>query len=459
VLATWLGLAPCCWACTAIPPAPLDSAERAGALRARSLEDPELHRFAAESVGLALPSGDEPWPVAALATSGLYFQPRVAIAAAELRRASAAIESARALPNPTLSIAPEYSLNPARGESPWSPALQLDWPIATAGKRGHAIDRATADALAAHYALASELVAVERDVHLARLELAAAERAAQILAQEAEVARALVVAWRQRVELGAASHAESAPAELAAFTVESELAAARAREAGARAALAAAIAIPSASLASVRLVPVEDSADSPGSPERTTLALTQRADVLGALARYAAVEATLQGEVAKQFPDLRIGSGYQWDQGQSKFLVGLSLDLPIFDRNYGPIAEAVAARARAAAEFDAVQTAALAEIERSGAQAAAARERADVLRASAAALSAQAARAEASHAAGAGTRLDALSARALALRAARELSDATSSAAAANAALTAALAPARDDIAAIAQFLADREEP
>ena len=445
-------------ACSAIPPAPLDPTLRADALASRRLDDPELRRFASEVLGTPLPPGDEPWGTAALIAASLYFQPRIAIAAAALRGSQAAIQSARALPNPTLSITPQYSLNPARGESPWSPALQLDWPIATAGKRTHAIDRASADALAAHFALASEAAAVERDVRLARLELAAAEQSERSLLEEVDVARALATAWRKRVALGAASRAESLPAESAALTAQSELAAARAREVSAHAAFAAAIALPSAASNAIPLAAVEGPAASSSAPAATRVALASRADVLSSLARYAASEAALQLEVAKQFPDLRIGSGYQWDQGQSKFLVGLSLDLPIFDHNQGPIAEALAARERAAAEFDAVQLAALAEIERFGAEAGAARERRDTLRASAEALEAQAARTDSAFALGAANRLDALSARALALRARRERNDAELAADAADTALGAALAPARD-IAAIEQYFADREEP
>jgi len=435
-------------ACSAVPPRPLNADDRASALLARRFDDAGLRAFAADALGIALPAGGASWDPGALTAAALYFNPRIARGAAETRGAEAAIETARALPNPTLSISPEYSVNPARGESPWSPALQLEWPIATAGKRSHALERATAAALAQHFAFAAEIAAAERDVWLARIELAMAADAARALQEEAGVAGELAEAWRKRVALGAASFAEAAPAEAAALAASAELAAAHEREAIALAALAEAVGVPIASFAQIELAEIGDpGAEAP--PTGPGTALARRADVLAALARYASAEAALQGELAKQFPDLRVGSGYQWDQGQSKFMLGVSFDLPILDRNAGPIAEALAARERAAAEFDATQTAALAEIERASASVAAAREQREALRASVAALDAQAARSEQGLAAGALNRLDALAARGLALRARRALREAEYAARAASLSLAAALAPARDDVEAI----------
>ena len=57
-------------------------------------------------------------------------------------------------------------------------------------------------------------------------------------------------------------------------------------------------------------------------------ALLRRSDVLAALAEYAATEAALRLEIAKQYPDLHLGPGYSYDQGQDKWTIGFSLTLP-----------------------------------------------------------------------------------------------------------------------------------
>src|SRR5262249_24251709 len=50
-----------------------------------------------------------------------------------------------------------------------------------------------------------------------------------------------------------------------------------------------------------------------------------------------------------------------FDQGQNKWSIGVSVDLPILDQNQGPIAEAEAARSAADARFVATQARAAAE--------------------------------------------------------------------------------------------------
>jgi outer membrane protein TolC len=92
-------------------------------------------------------------------------------------------------------------------------------------------------------------------------------------------------------------------------------------------------------------------------------ALLSRSDILQALADYAASQASLQLEIAKQYPDVRLTPGYQYDQGDNKWSLGLSVDLPVLNRNQGPIAEAMARRDESAARFNAVQAKVLAEIE------------------------------------------------------------------------------------------------
>ena len=88
-----------------------------------------------------------------------------------------------------------------------------------------------------------------------------------------------------------------------------------------------------------------------------------RLDVRRALAEYAAAEAALQLEIARQHPDIQIGPGYQYEERNSFFTVGLAATLPIFNRNQGPIAEAEARRKEAAARFLATQAQVIAQSE------------------------------------------------------------------------------------------------
>lgn len=83
-------------------------------------------------------------------------------------------------------------------------------------------------------------------------------------------------------------------------------------------------------------------------------------------ARYEAAEASLRLEIAKQYPDLKIGPSISGEPGERRTTVGLSLgiNLPIFDRNQQAIAQAEKRREEIRVRFEAAANRALAELER-----------------------------------------------------------------------------------------------
>ena len=63
----------------------------------------------------------------------------------------------------------------------------------------------------------------------------------------------------------------------------------------------------------------------------------------------------LRLEIARQYPDLHLNPGYEFDQADSKWALGLSIELPLLNQNQGPIAEAEARRLESAARFESLQ--------------------------------------------------------------------------------------------------------
>jgi outer membrane protein TolC len=113
------------------------------------------------------------------------------------------------------------------------------------------------------------------------------------------------------------------------------------------------------------ILPAIRGRDALDTEETRRRALHSRADILAALADYAASQSALQLEIAKQYPDIRLGPGYEYDQGLHKWGLAVGTDfLPIFNRNQGPITEAQAKREQAAAEFLALQVQVTGEIDR-----------------------------------------------------------------------------------------------
>jgi outer membrane protein TolC len=151
-------------------------------------------------------------------------------------------------------------------------------------------------------------------------------------------------------------------AELSARDNDRAFAAARSR-------LAEAVGIPLNALAGVRLS-YRDLGTAPGGidvAEARRWAAQNRADLLSALASYAASQAALQTEAVRHYSDLALGPGYELDQGHGKWSLALGVTLPIFHQNQGPMAEAQARREAAAAQFLVLQNRVLAEVERAAA--------------------------------------------------------------------------------------------
>ena len=149
------------------------------------------------------------------------------------------------------------------------------------------------------------------------------------------------------------------------------------------------------------------------SAEARRVALRSRADILAALADYAAAEADLRLQVAKQYPDLHLGPAYSWNSGQAgdnMWILGLTLELPILDKNQGPIAEAEMRRKLAAAKFVELQSQIIGEIDRAVAGYRVAREQLQTGNELVAAQQQQQKSAEAQLKAGAGDTLDLLNA-------------------------------------------------
>ncbi len=125
--------------------------------------------------------------------------------------------------------------------------------------------------------------------------------------------------------------------------------------------------VPISALEGVRLSSSAFTLPDPADPRLTQTrraALLGRPDLLAALANYAASEATLQLEIAKQYPDIHLGPGFAYDQGQNKWSLGLSFTLPVLSQNKGPIAEAEARREEAAARFLVLQDKVINEVDR-----------------------------------------------------------------------------------------------
>jgi cobalt-zinc-cadmium efflux system outer membrane protein len=330
-------------------PVPIVPTQTASTLEVRSLGDSGLHAFLEKNVGHAVtPWPPKTWDLATLSLAALYFNPSLETARARVAESQAAIVTAGARPNPSLSITPGIP-------SPYLFNLDFSVPIETARKRGHRIQIARSLDEAARFDLADSGWKVRSGVRLALLNYFLTSRSLDLLRSQEQIRGEQVNILEQRFSLGEIARPEVdlarielSKAHLAINTIEGQLA-------EAKAALAASIGIPAAGLQGLDFswtdLDYPPSAESLSPREIQRDAVLNRLDVHRSLAQYAAAEADLQLEISKQYPDLQIGPGYTYEERNNFFVIGLSTTLPLFNRNQGPIAEAEARRKEAAASF------------------------------------------------------------------------------------------------------------
>ncbi|OIQ96637.1 cobalt-zinc-cadmium resistance protein CzcC precursor [mine drainage metagenome] len=353
-------------ACARFEPRPLSPQASAARFEARSLADPGLENYLAHRQRRSPAWPPRTWDVDLLTLAALYYHPELEVARAQQQVAEAAVGVARHGPSPSLNFTPGYNADALAGMSPWILGWAADFPIETAGRRGDRERQAAYRRDAARFDLAGAAWRVRSRVRRRMLAYDGALREAALLKQTLKLREDLAAAMQRRLAAGEAARPAADSARAAQAETRLQLNSALGRAATARAALAAAVGVPVADLDTVKLsfAALERPPAAAQIPARSVrrAALANRADLLAALARYEASQSALRLEIARQYPDLRIGPGYQWDQGADKWSLGIGLTLPLFAR--GRIAQAKAKRKLAAARFTALQARDIARTER-----------------------------------------------------------------------------------------------
>lgn len=366
IIVTCIGLV--LMACASYKPAPISAAKNAETIQSRSLAEPRLRTFIAaarasdERLGAAdSAAADHFWDLTTLTLVALYYHPNLDLARARLAEARAGVTTAGEVPNPSLSFE-ELSYRPSvSGSSAWTVAPVINFLIETFGKRGHRTKEANALAEAARANLTTVSWQVRGGVRDGLMNLWAAQHRLALVRQRLDLQEQIVRLLDHRLAVGAASALDVARERTNRNQIGLAVRDAERQGVLARTQLAEAIGIPLAALDGIDLSfaafdqPEQPGADvSTGELRRT--ALVNRSDVQALLAQYAAAESALALQIANQYPNITLSPGYGYDQGQHKYILLPAADLPVFNQNQGPIAEALAVRDAAAARFTALQT-------------------------------------------------------------------------------------------------------
>jgi cobalt-zinc-cadmium efflux system outer membrane protein len=346
---------------------PISPSQTADSFARRSLSDEHLRAFLVTN-HVAAPGNGDAWNLPALTLTAFYYQPSLAEARAPFAVAQSAQITAGQRPNPSVTVTPGYDSGIPDNPSPWLVSLTTDWPIETAGKRGKRIAQARSLTEAARWNLVGAIWQARSHVRAALVALYAARETEAYLTRQTLAQSNVVRLLEGQLAAGNISGYEVTQARVALDTARLQSQDAAGQYGQARAQMAVALGVPLQALDGVKFsfAGLADFPKELARPEVRRLALLNRSDVRAALAEYAASQRALQLEIAKQYPDVNLGPGYAWNAGSAgdnQWSLGVTVTLPILNHNEGPVAEAKARRAQAAAHFLAVQANAIGEID------------------------------------------------------------------------------------------------
>lgn len=287
--------------------------------------------------------------------------PRLAEARAEIARAEGLARQARVIPNPTLGLEVENfsGSGPYRGMNQAETTASIAQTLELGGKRSARASAAQAEVQAAQQRAQRAQADFRFDLAVAYAEAEASDRRL-VLAQDAlgsavedaRIARAFVEQGREP--------------DLRRIQAEAAVQAARATVDEAKAARATAFANLTAlagAPAPITSIPVSLLDETPSHSATNTPAASRAPGLLVAQAEREAAQRRLTLERRRAVPDVNVSVGFRrFEDGDTSALVaGVSVPLPLFDRNRGNIsavqAEVTAAEARLnAARLDAEAT-------------------------------------------------------------------------------------------------------
>ena len=354
-------------ACARYQPQPIDAPAHVREYRGRRLDDSALVAWVGRWAAAISPRG---WTDRQLAVAALALRAEVPRARAEWRAARAGERTAGGRPQPGASAAVERAVSGSEGQSPWVVALGALLTLELGGKRSARLQQARARTAAAEAELAATAWRVVRDTRRAalRVTLAEAERAG--VTRELSAIANVQALEELRFGEAAVTASEVARTGSEVAEVRGAVATTEREWIEARAGLAAEVGLPPRAFDSIEVAPVESAGcerlDALGLDSLQVLALTMRPEIPRALAEYAAAEAEVKLQVARQYPDLDAGPGFIWDQGVHRWTLALAAPGLLAFRNRGPITVAAAARAAAAARVVETQDTILSDLALAG---------------------------------------------------------------------------------------------
>jgi outer membrane protein TolC len=362
----WFGVLAVVSGCTTYQDRPLSGTKILDDFESRTLDGQDLQVYLQKRLTV------QQWPLATwdsaqLTLAAFFYSPQLDVARAQWAVAKGRKIAAGERPNPSFNVTPGFNSTTGYDApiSPWIVGAALDIPLETAGKRGYRIAEAQRMSEAARLQIAEAAWGLRHQIREALLDLYAATETAGLLQSRSTIQEDNVKLLEGIFKAGEISANELSQARIQRDEARLAMLDAEKQQVQARARLAAVIGVPAKALESkeLSLGTFELLPEDLPSADAQRQALLNRPDLLAALAEYQARQSALQLEIARQYPDIQIGPGYEFDQSEDKWSLGLAVTLPVFHQNQGAIAAAEANRSEAEARVRVLQARIVNELE------------------------------------------------------------------------------------------------
>lgn len=338
-------------------PKPLNPSKNTAVFEQKNPTNAEFKQFlmgngyASESLPL------NQWDLDALNFCALFFHPSLNVARAQWRAAQVAEISVATKITPTINGHLSHSDDTDPAKKPFAFGLSIDIPIETANKRNIRIENAQHLSQAAKLEVAQMGWQLRNNIAQTLTEYQFNQSQLRLLINEETRRQEIVSIYQNRVRLGAASNVELSTAKLQLQTSTAERNALQKNKLVLLAKLASNLGLPLEKVEAMQ-ISTGDKRQITNIPDADlqSTALLNRLDIRIALERYAATEAKLKLEIAKQYPDVVISPAYVFEFGDNVWSLGLSGLLTWLNKNKVGIAEATQLREIEVAQFEALQT-------------------------------------------------------------------------------------------------------
>lgn len=342
---------------------PLDADAGERVYRARTLDSTELRDYFAAQGQPAPTWPRATWDLSSLTLAAVLYHPEIELARAKARVTAAETETSRTRQPISVTARPEYNSKAGEDATPWGMGVLVGLPIDIGDKRGKRTEQLTRLEEAANLEVGVATWRVRSRLRRHFVDLYVADRTHEALEREQQERRQLVVLMEKREAQGYASATDVSALRLRYAETEVALRRAAVRRDQALAGVAEAVSVPLEEMVHVRFDfgALENPTPPPTNAAVSRAALLNRIDLRRKLADYAAAEAAVKLEVARQYPDLTLFPGYFWDADESIWSIAFVGLLPPGARTKALIRETEARREVEEKAFLALQTAVIAE--------------------------------------------------------------------------------------------------